>query len=230
MIIVQVERKAKIQGSQTSSTLLDEPLKGLAAAAVVDQQGPARSSTVSATARQARSSSASKPARQPANVSDAGPSPVPSQARSCSHLSLPHRRHSHPRLWSPERMPQSDSLSRGNAPAGPASPSPASELDPEPAESTVAAELTRAKDLRRGKNWSQRKDMGRTPVRWSDVTPDRAGQAARSAAGDTAEPGRRRSVESRDAAGAAATASSRASASRTGVAAAETTVRAERKG
>jgi hypothetical protein len=93
----------------------------------------------------------------------------------------------------------------------------------------VAAELTRAKDPRRGKNASQRKDRGRTAVRWSEVRPDRAGQAASSAPVETAGLDKNRSAVSRAAAGAAATANRAASASWPG-ATVETTVRAERYG
>ena len=46
MIIVQVERETKVQGVQTSSTLLEEPMKGLAAAAVINQEGRQRAAMV----------------------------------------------------------------------------------------------------------------------------------------------------------------------------------------
>jgi hypothetical protein len=46
MIIMQVEREAKVQGVQTSSTLLDEPVKGLAAAAVINQERCQRAAMV----------------------------------------------------------------------------------------------------------------------------------------------------------------------------------------
>jgi len=59
----------------------------------------------------------------------------------------------------------------------------------------LAAELTRANGLRRGKSSSQRNDWGPMAVRWSNVRPDRVGQAASNTVGETAESGKSRSME-----------------------------------
>ncbi|CAM0874579.1 unnamed protein product [Alopecurus aequalis] len=138
---------------------------------------------------------------------------MPSQARSCSHWRPPQCCHSHPSPRWLERTPQSDSLSSGNATTASPLPHEASS-GLEPAESAAAAaELTRAKDLRQGKQASQRNDRGLRAVRWSEVRQEKVRETALSVAGETGEPSEKRSAVSRAADGDAATASRAASAS-----------------
>ena len=54
----------------------------------------------------------------------------------------------------------------------------------------LVAELTKANDLRHGKSWSRQNDSGWTAVRWSDVRPDRIGQATSSAAEEIDDSGK----------------------------------------